>query len=175
MDTIENATVRRTRPAAGARDRVGSASFLQGNLDDDRGGIDQAPVVLAELYYHMISWLSRLHSGRLAVWIATTFEIGPTVDLDALRATFRQLLVRHEVLRTEFRMEPDPDGTHGIFGLLQCDVLNPDAVVLEETEVDVFDHVESLREALIERIDKTIDTNKGPVMLMGVVVGAERS
>nr|MDQ3826037.1 condensation domain-containing protein [Actinomycetota bacterium] len=42
-------------------------------------------------------------------------------------------------------------------------------------EVGVFHHAESLRKALIERIDKTIDTNRGPVMLMGVVVGDERS
>src|SRR6185437_13966870 len=100
---------------------------------------------------------------------------GGQVDLTALRETFRQLLVRHEVLRTEFRMRPDPDGTHGIFGLLVCDVLHPDALVFDETEVGIFHQAESLREALIERIDKTIDTNRGPVMLMGVVVGAERS
>ena len=133
------------------------------------------PSFSQELYYHMIDWLSRLHSGRLAVWIATTFEIDGMVDLDALRETFRQLLVRHEVLRTEFRMKPDPDGTHGLFGLLECDVLHPDMVVFEQTEAGEFDREESLREALIERIDKTIDTNRGPVLLMGVVVGAHRS
>lgn len=133
------------------------------------------PSFSQELYYHLIEWQSRLHAGRLAVWITTTFEIEGEIDLAALRATFRQLLARHEALRTEFRMKPDPDGSHGIFGLLACDVLRPDAVVLEETEVGVFDHAESLREALTERIDKTIDTNNGPVLLMGVVVGTERS
>lgn len=133
------------------------------------------PSFTQELYYHLIEWQSHLHSGRLAVWVAATFEIGGQVDLTALRETFRQLLVRHEVLRTEFRMRPDPDGTHGIFGLLVCDVLHPDALVFDETEVGIFHQAESLREALIERIDKTIDTNRGPVMLMGVVVGAERS
>lgn len=133
------------------------------------------PSFSQELYYHLIEWQSRLHSGRLAVWVAATFEIGGQLDLDALRDAFRQLLLRHEVLRTEFRMTPDPDGTHGIFGLLACDVIHPDTLVLDETEVGVFPHAESLREALIKRIDKTIDTNRGPVMLMGVVVGAERS
>jgi hypothetical protein len=93
------------------------------------------PLFSQELYYHLIDWQSRLHPGRLAVWIATTFEIAGMADLDALREAFRQLLVRHEVLRTEFRMKPDPEGSHGLFGLLQCDVLHPDAVVLEETEV----------------------------------------
>lgn len=111
---------------------------------------------MQELYYHLIGWQSRLHEGRLAVWIGTTFEIADKVDLDALRATFRQLLLRHETLRSEFRMDPDPDGTRRLFGLLQCDVLHPDAVALEETEVGNFDRVESLREALLERIDKTI-------------------
>jgi hypothetical protein len=133
------------------------------------------PSFSQELYYHLVEWQSRLHSGRLAVWVAATFEIGGRLDLDALRETFRRLLLRHEVLRTEFRMRPDPDGTHGLFGLLMCDVIRPDALVFEETEVGVFHHAESLREALIERIDKTIDTNRGPVMLMGVVVGAETS
>lgn len=60
-------------------------------------------------------------------------------------------------------MQPDAEDTHGIFGLLRCDVLDPDGVVLEESEVGIFNRVESLREALIERIDKTIDTNNGPV------------
>jgi len=133
------------------------------------------PSFSQELYYHLIDWQSRLHPGRLAVWIAATFEIPGRVDLDGLRDAFRQLLVRHEVLRTEFRMQPDAEDTHGIFGLLQCDVLDPDGVVLEESEVGIFNRVESLREALIERIDKTIDTNNGPVILMGVVFGAQRS
>lgn len=133
------------------------------------------PSFTQELYYHLIEWQSRRHAGRLAVWVAATFEISGLVDLEALRETFRQLLVRHEVLRTEFRMMPDPDGTHGLFGLLECDVLHPDAVVLDETEVGVFHQAESARAALIDRIDETIDTNLGPVMLMGVVVGTERS
>jgi hypothetical protein len=133
------------------------------------------PSFSQELYYHLIDWQSRLHSGRLAVWIATTFEINGVVDLDALRATFRQVLVRHEVLRTEFRIKPDPDGSHGLFGLLECDVLHPDAVIFEQTEIGEFGSVESLRQALVDRIDKTIDTNRGPVLLMGVVVGARRS
>ncbi|MDQ3901604.1 MAG: condensation domain-containing protein [Actinomycetota bacterium] len=54
-------------------------------------------------------------------------------------------------------------------------MIHPDALIFEEAEVGVFHHAESLRKALIERIDKTIDTNRGPVMLMGVVVGDERS
>lgn len=127
------------------------------------------------IHYHVIACRSRLHPGGLAAWIAATFEINGIVDLDALRTAFRQLLLRHEVLRTEFYMKPDPDGSHGPFGLLQCDVLHPDAVVLDETEVGTFDHPESVRKALMERLDKTIDTNNGPVMVMGVVVGAERS
>ena len=90
------------------------------------------PSFTQELYYHLIEWQSRLHPGRLAVWVAATFEIDGPVELDALRKTFRQLLVRHEVLRTEFRMRPDQDGTHGLFGLLACDVLNPDTLVLED-------------------------------------------
>ena len=123
----------------------------------------------------VIEWQSRLHSGRLAVWVSATFKISGRLDIDALRDAFQQLLLRHEVLRTEFRMKPDPDRTHGIFGLLACDVIHPDALIFEEAEVGVFHHAESLRKALIERIDKTIDTNRGPVMLMGVVVGGERS
>jgi hypothetical protein len=133
------------------------------------------PSFLQEIHYHLSAWRSSQYAGKVAAWIAATVEIDGMVDLDALRATFRQVLLRHEVLRTEFRMKPDPGGTRGVFGLLQCDVLHPDAVVLDETEVGVFDHAESLRAALIERIDKTIDTINGPVMLMGVVAGAERS
>ncbi len=133
------------------------------------------PSFAQELYYHLIGWQSRLHEGRLAVWIGTTFEVAGKVDLDALRAAFRHLLVRHEALRSEFRMIPDPDGSHGLFGLLQCDVLHPDAVALQETELGEFDRAEALREALLQRIDKTMSTNKGPVVLMGVVVGAAKS
>lgn len=65
------------------------------------------PSFTQELYYHLIEWQSRLHSGRLAIWIATTFEINGAADLNALRGTFHRLLLRHEVLRTEFRMKPD--------------------------------------------------------------------
>lgn len=145
--------------------------------DSTMGAVESTkrPSFTQELYYHLIEWQSRLHSDRLAVWVAATFEIDGPVELNALRETFRQLLVRHEVLRTEFRMRTDQDGTHGLLGLLVCDVLHPDTLVLDETEVGIFQQVESLREALIERIDKTIDTNRGPVMLMGVVIGAERS
>ncbi|PZS23331.1 MAG: hypothetical protein DLM60_02790 [Pseudonocardiales bacterium] len=133
------------------------------------------PSFSQELYYHFIEWHSRRHEGRQAIWLATTVEIAGNINLDALRTTFRHLVIRHETLRSEFRMNPDPDGTQGLFGLLQCDVLHPDAVVFEETELGVFDRVEPLREALLDRIDKTIDTNKGPVMLMGVVIGEEKS
>lgn len=133
------------------------------------------PSFTQELYYHLIGWQSCLHEGRLAVWIGTTVEIAGKLDLDALRAAFRHLLCRHETLRSEFRMNPDPDGSHGLFGLLQCDVLHPDAVVLQETELGDFDRAEPLREALLQRIDMTISTTKGPVVVMGVVVGEATS
>src|SRR5919202_503724 len=120
------------------------------------------PSFSQELYYHLIEWQSRLHEGRLAVWIGTTFEIAGKVDLDALRATFRYLLARHETLRSEFRMNPDPDESHGLFGLLQCDVMRPEAVALDQTELGEFDDVKVLHDAIIERVDNIIDTNKGP-------------
>ncbi len=69
------------------------------------------PSFSQELYYHLIEWQSRLHSGRLAVWVSATFKISGRLDIDALRDAFQQLLLRREVLRTEFRMKPDPDRT----------------------------------------------------------------
>src|SRR5919202_231621 len=133
------------------------------------------PSFSQELYYHLIEWHSRLHDGGLAGWIGTTFESAGKVDLDALRATFRYLLARHETLRTEFRMNPDPDESHGLFGLLQCDVMRPEAVALDQTELGEFDDVKVLHDAIIERVDNTIDTNKGPVLLMGAGVGKEKT
>lgn len=175
MNPIENGTVCRAGSAARARDRVALRPSSKMDPATTVFETTKRPSFSQELYYHLIEWQSRLQEGRLAVWIGTTFEITGKVDLDALRETFRQLMLRHEMLRTEFRMNPDPDGTHGLFGLLQCDVIHPDVVAFDETELGVFDHVETMRETIVDRIDNTVDTNKGPVLVMGVVAGEEKS
>ncbi|HWL85944.1 MAG TPA: condensation domain-containing protein [Polyangiaceae bacterium] len=133
------------------------------------------PSFTQELYYHQIDWLSRLHEGRLSVWIGVTFEIEGKADLEALRAAFRQLLIRHETLRAEFRMEPDRDGTGMLFGRLQCDILAPSALQLDETELGTYDDVDEMHQAIIRRVDGGLNTVEGPVLLMGAVIGEEKS
>jgi hypothetical protein len=124
------------------------------------------PSATQKLYFEQMAQLAPGHEGRLSIWIGATLEIAGPVDTDALREAFHYFLRRHEVLRAEFRTHDDD---------LYCDVLAPDSVVFDQTELGTFDDPEAVRRALTDRVDGTLDTNAGPLLLMGVVIGEQTS
>jgi len=131
------------------------------------------PASITQQFHYANAEGTRERQERLFFWLGATFQISRSssrsslpVDLDALRAAFQHLVVRHEMLRAEFGM----DGA-----VLQCRILAPQNVILDEAELGAFDDPVALRTMLMDRIDRTLDTRDGPLMVMGVVVGEERS
>lgn len=118
------------------------------------------------LYFEQMAQLAPEHEGRLSIWLGATLEIAGAADAEALGDAFRRLLCRHEILRAEFRTGE---------GDLHCDVLAPEAVVLDQTEIGVFGDPDAARQAITDRVDGTLDTNAGPLLLMGAVIGEHTS
>lgn len=124
-----------------------------------------------EIYFNLIAQQARGQQRRVAVWLGSTVEIAGA-DPNALREAFRRLVVRHEALRTVFRPVP---GAAGPTPALRAEVLSPEAITLEASELGTFTCGEDARAAIEARADTTLDTNAGPWTLMGVVLGETRS
>lgn len=97
----------------------------------------------------------------VATWLAVTFELPGVLDRKALEAALLHFVRRHEVLRCAFQQ---------LAGDLTCDTLDPDAVVLDQTDVGYFASAGELRSCL-HRFFRQIDTLAGPLFVMGAVVG----
>ncbi|MEU8773660.1 condensation domain-containing protein [Streptomyces sp. NPDC048606] len=107
---------------------------------------------------------SRGADDPVASWLAVTFEIDGPLDEEALSRALLGLVGRHEVLRCEFRR---------LAGELACEPLAADELALEPVHMATFEEAGALREFLVERFKRSIDTLSWPLFTMGAVLRPE--
>jgi hypothetical protein len=93
-------------------------------------------------------------------WLATAFDIPGALDFEAMEATFRGWIMRHETLRSELRLTGDQ---------LERFTLSADDVSLERTIVDDFTDSAELVGYLEERFDQAADPLQWPAYLFVTV------
>jgi hypothetical protein len=93
-------------------------------------------------------------------WLATAFDIPGALDFEAMEATFRGWIMRHETLRSELRLTGDQ---------LERFTLSADDVSLERTIVDDFTDSAELVRYLEERFDQAADPLQWPAYLFVTV------
>ncbi|UQW99752.1 condensation domain-containing protein [Streptomyces sp. RerS4] len=104
---------------------------------------------------------SRGAGDPVASWLAVTFEVEGPLDEAALAQALLGLVRRHEVLRCEFRR---------LAGEVACEPLDAAELALEPTYVATFDAADALRDFLVERFRRSIDTLSWPLFTMGAVL-----
>lgn len=104
---------------------------------------------------------SRAADDPVASWIAVTFEVAGRLDEPALARALLAFVQRHEVLRCAFRR---------LAGELACEPFDPAELALEAEPVGAFATSELLRDFLVERFKRSIDTLSWPLFTMGAVL-----
>ncbi|MGW0364457.1 condensation domain-containing protein [Streptomyces sp. NPDC002990] len=104
---------------------------------------------------------SRAADDPVASWLAVTFEVTGVLDQPALAQALLAFVQRHEVLRCAFRR---------LAGELACEPLDPAELTLDAEHVAVFETSELLRDFLVERFRRSIDTLSWPLFTMGAVL-----
>ncbi|MER5812226.1 condensation domain-containing protein [Streptomyces sp. NPDC002033] len=104
---------------------------------------------------------SRGADDPVASWLAVTFEVEGALDEEALARSLLSFVQRHEVLRCAFRR---------LAGEVACEPLAADELTLESKELAFFDSSDRLREFLVERFKRCIDTLSWPLFTMGAVL-----
>lgn len=104
---------------------------------------------------------SRGADDPVASWLAITFEVEGALDEEALTRSLLGFVQRHEVLRSAFRR---------LAGEVACQPLAAGELALEAQHVASFDSSERLREFLVERFKRSIDTLSWPLFTMGAVL-----
>ncbi|MGW7318398.1 condensation domain-containing protein [Streptomyces sp. NPDC054865] len=104
---------------------------------------------------------SRAADDPVASWVAVTFEIDGVLDEPLLAQALLGFVQRHEVLRCEFRR---------LAGELACEPIAPDELALEAEHIATFDDAPLVRDFLVERFKRSIDTLSWPLFTMGAVL-----
>ncbi|MFD7257652.1 condensation domain-containing protein [Streptomyces sp. NPDC059874] len=104
---------------------------------------------------------SRAADDPVASWIAVTFEVSGPLDEPALAQALLAFVQRHEVLRCAFRR---------LAGEVACEPFDPAELALDAEPVAAFDSSDLLREFLVERFKRSIDTLSWPLFIMGAVL-----
>ncbi|OEJ30670.1 condensation domain-containing protein [Streptomyces subrutilus] len=104
---------------------------------------------------------SRAADDPVASWIAVTFEVAGRLDEPALAQALLAFVQRHEVLRCAFRR---------LAGELACEPFDPAELALEAETVGAFETSGALRDFLVERFTRSIDTLSWPLFVMGAVL-----
>ncbi|MFJ8014401.1 condensation domain-containing protein [Streptomyces sp. NPDC096339] len=104
---------------------------------------------------------SRDADDPVASWIAVTFEVDGLLDEPALARALLSFVQRHEVLRCAFSR---------LAGEVACEPFDPAELALEAEPVAVFDDSDLLRDFLVERFKRSIDTLSWPLFVMGAVL-----
>lgn len=104
---------------------------------------------------------SRAADDPIASWVAVTFEVAGALDEQALAQSLLSFVQRHEVLRCAFRR---------LAGELACEPFDPVELTLDPQDVGTFDTSERLRDFLVERFKRSIDTLSWPLFIMGAVL-----
>ncbi|MFA7764155.1 condensation domain-containing protein [Streptomyces sp. NPDC048723] len=103
---------------------------------------------------------SRAADDPVASWVAVTFEVTGPLDEQALAQSLLSFVQRHEVLRCAFRR---------LAGEVACEPFDPAGLSLEPRQVGTFETSDLLRDFLIERFKRSIDTLSWPLFIMGAV------
>ncbi|MFI1448979.1 condensation domain-containing protein [Streptomyces virginiae] len=103
---------------------------------------------------------SRAADDPVASWVAVTFEVAGPLDEGALAQSLLSFVQRHEVLRCAFRR---------LAGEVACEPFDPASLALELQQVAAFETSDLLREFLVERFKRSIDTLSWPLFIMGAV------
>ncbi|MFF4261271.1 condensation domain-containing protein [Streptomyces virginiae] len=103
---------------------------------------------------------SRAADDPVASWVAVTFEVVGPLDEGALAQSLLSFVQRHEVLRCAFRR---------LAGEVACEPFDPASLALEPQQVAAFETSDLLREFLVERFKRSIDTLSWPLFIMGAV------
>ncbi|MFB6581684.1 MULTISPECIES: condensation domain-containing protein [unclassified Streptomyces] len=103
---------------------------------------------------------SRAADDPVASWVAVTFEVTGRLDEQALAQSLLSFVQRHEVLRCAFRR---------LAGEVACEPFDPAGLTLEPQQVGTFETSDLLRDFLVERFKRSIDTLSWPLFIMGAV------
>ncbi|WP_405786281.1 condensation domain-containing protein [Streptomyces sp. NBC_01367] len=103
---------------------------------------------------------SRAADDPVASWVAVTFEVTGRLDEQALAQSLLSFVQRHEVLRCAFRR---------LAGEVACEPFDPAGLTLEPQQVGAFETSDLLRDFLVERFKRSIDTLSWPLFIMGAV------
>lgn len=104
---------------------------------------------------------SRAADDPVASWVAVTFEVAGPLDEQALAQSLLSFVRRHEVLRCAFRR---------LAGELSCEPFDPAELTLDPEHVATFATSGLLRDFLVERFKRSIDTLSWPLFTMGAVL-----
>ncbi|MFB6616535.1 condensation domain-containing protein [Streptomyces sp. NPDC085524] len=104
---------------------------------------------------------SRDADDPVASWIAVTFEVSGPLDEPALAQALLTFVQRHEVLRCAFSR---------LAGEVACEPFDPAELALDAVPVGAFDDSGVLRDFLVERFKRSIDTLSWPLFVMGAVL-----
>ncbi|MEW2140945.1 condensation domain-containing protein [Streptomyces sp. NPDC005409] len=104
---------------------------------------------------------SRAADDPVASWVAVTFEVTGPLDERALSQALLSFVQRHEVLRCAFRR---------LAGELACEPFDPAELTLDPEQVGAFETADLLRDFLVDRFKRSIDTLSWPLFIMGAVV-----
>ncbi|WP_374772391.1 condensation domain-containing protein [Streptomyces sp. NBC_01310] len=104
---------------------------------------------------------SRAADDPVASWVAVTFEVSGPLDKQALAQSLLSFVRRHEVLRCAFLR---------LAGELSCEPFDPAELALEPEHVGTFATSGLLRDFLVERFKRSIDTLSWPLFTMGAVL-----
>lgn len=95
-------------------------------------------------------------------WIATTFELPGPPDREALAASLRNLVSRHEILRCDF----DRAGSDGD---LTCAVMDDEDIVLTSHEVGDIDHTTAPCDYMFSLFCSHLEQIEWPLIVFGTV------
>ncbi|MET9608164.1 condensation domain-containing protein [Streptomyces sp. NPDC006512] len=129
--------------------------------DGDRGDAAGRRASFNQDKHFTVAEESRAADDPVASWLAVTFEVDGALDEPALTRALLGFVQRHEVLRCEFRR---------LAGELACEPIAPGELALEPVGVASFDDAALVRDFLVERFKRSIDTLSWPLFTMGAVV-----
>ncbi|MDA8446662.1 amino acid adenylation domain-containing protein, partial [Paracidovorax valerianellae] len=154
---------------------VAAAQAESATVDDERSRItvlsaDERSGPVALSHAQLRQWfLWQLDPQSTAYHISGALQCHGTLDTDALRASFADLIERHEALRTVFRARPDGTAEQ---------VIQPNApLALQVTDLRSLALLEQPHRAREEarRISQTpFDLTSGPLLRVGLIRLAER-
>ncbi|MFJ9340390.1 condensation domain-containing protein [Streptomyces sp. NPDC101733] len=158
------AAARPAAPTAPTPDRVPEQGSGQGSGQGPAPGPGDAPGRRASFNqdkHFTVAEESRGAEDPVASWLALTFEVDGALDEAALTQALLAFVERHEVLRCEFRR---------LAGELACEPLPVGELTLEPREIASFVESGQVRDFLVDRFKRSIDTLAWPLFTMGAVV-----